>query len=75
MAYSPDLKDTQFPEKEFMFGILSTLNPDADRELVAEGMKNRRPIAQDDNRDLVEVSGELKDAVINLFSIKSKFSY
>ena len=75
MAYFPDLKDTQFPEKEFMFGILSTLNPDAVRELVAEGMKNRRPIAQDDNGDLVEVSGELKDAVMNLFSIKSKFSY
>ena len=41
MIYFPDMKETQFPEKVFMYGILSTLKPDAVRELVASGMKNR----------------------------------
>ena len=69
------MKDTRFPEKEFMYGILSTLKPDAVRELVASGMKNRWPAAQDDHGDLVEVSGELQHAVMNLFSIKSKLHH
>ena len=73
MAYFPDMKDSQLPEKEFMFGILSTLNPDAVRKLVAAGMKNRRADVQDDHGDLVEVCGELKDAVLDLYTMKSKF--
>ena len=74
MAYFPDMKDSQLPEKEFMFGILSTLNPDAVRELVTAGMKNRSADVQDDHRDLVEVCGELKDAILNLYTMKNKFS-
>ena len=73
MAYFPYMKDSQFPEKEFMFGILSTLNPDAVRELVTAGMKNRRIDVQDDHGDLVEVCGELKDTVPDLYTMKSKF--
>ena len=73
MAYFPDMKDSQLPEKEFMFGILSTLNPDAVRELVATGMKNRRADVQDDHGDLVEEFWELNDAVLNLYTMKSKF--
>ena len=56
MAFFPDLKDIQFPEKEFIYDILSTLKPDAVRELVATGMKNRSPLAQDDKGDLVEIT-------------------
>ena len=56
-----------------MFGILSTLNPDAVRELVATGMKNKRADVQDDQGDLVEVCGELKGAVLDLYTMKSKF--
>ena len=73
MAYFPDMKDSQLLEKEFMFGILSTLNPDAVRELVATGMKNKRADVQDDQGDLVEVCGELKGAVLDLYTMKSKF--
>ena len=68
MAFFPGLKDTQFPEKEFMYGILFTIKPDAVRELVATWMKNRSPLAQDDKGDLVEITEELKDLVANFFS-------
>ena len=53
------MKETQFPEKEFMYGILSKLKPDAVRELVASWMKNSWSATQDDHDDLVEVWGEL----------------
>ena len=67
--------ETQFQEKEFIYGILSTLKQDEVRELVASGMKNRWPAARDDHVGLVEVSGELQHAVINFFSIESKLHH
>ena len=72
MIYFPDLKASQLPEKEFMYGILSTLRPDAIREIIASSLKNRSPIEQEDKGDLVEVSNELKDSITSLFSMKSK---
>ena len=72
MVYFPDLEDNQLPEKEFMYGVLSTLHPDAVRDMVAEGMKKRAPIMEEDNGELVEVWGELKDSINCLFEMKSK---
>ena len=72
VAFFPDLRDTQLPEKEFMYGIVSTVMPEAVRELVASGMKNRTPFAQDDKSHLVEIVEEFKDQILNLYSMKSK---
>ena len=72
MVYFPDLEDNQLPEKKFMYGVLSTLHPDAVRDMVAENMKNRAPIMEEDKGELVEVCGELKDSISCLFEMKSK---
>ena len=66
------MKESQLPEKEFLFGVLATLNPDALRELVAQCMKNRSSNKQDDNSEMIEVSGELKSAIENMYSMNSK---
>ena len=47
--------------------------PDAVRELVATGVKNRSPLEQDDKGNLIEVTEELKDAILSLYSMKSKY--
>ena len=57
MIYFPDMKESQFQEKEFMYGILSTLKPDEVRELLASEMKNHWPAARDDHGGLVEIFG------------------
>ena len=75
LLYFPDLKETQLPEKEFLYGVLCTLMPEAIRELIADGVKNRSPSSQEDKSDLIEVTKDLKDAILNLYSMKSKYSY
>ena len=75
MVYFPDLKESQLPEKEFMYGILGTLMPYELREMIAQSMKSRSPLGQEDKNDLIGVSNELKDAIENLYEMKSKFQW
>ena len=56
-----------------MYAKLSSIKPDAVRELIATGMKNRSQFDQDDKRDLMEITKEFKHSVVNLFSMKSKY--
>ena len=72
MEYFPDLKPSQLPEKEFLYGIMCTLRPDGVRQLVAAGVKNRSPESPEDHGELIEITVELKDAIMNLFAMKSK---
>ena len=72
MEYFPDLKPSQLPEKEFLYGIMCTLRPDGVRQLIANGVKNRSPENPEDNGNLIEVTVDLKDTIMNLFSMKSK---
>ena len=70
--YFPDLKPSQLPEKEFLYGILCTLRPDGVRQLVETGVKNRSLAAEENKDELIEVTVELKEAIMGLFSMKSK---
>ena len=70
--YFPNFKPSQFPEKEFMYGVLNTLKPNEVRELVAQSLKDRAPKSQDEKDGLVEVTKELYDSIQNLYSMKSK---
>ena len=72
MSYFPDLKPSQLPEKEFMYVILNTLEPEGVRELVANSVKSRAPVEQDAKDDLIEVSKEMGDLIRELYSVKSK---
>ena len=56
IMYFPDFKPSQLPEKEFMYGVLSTLKPNEVRELVDKSLKNRAPKTQDDKDGLVELT-------------------
>ena len=60
MLYFLDFKDDQFPEKEYLYGVLCTLTPETVRKIVAQGVKNRSPNDQDDKDKMVEIVEELK---------------
>ena len=72
LAYFPDYKSTQLPKKEFLYGTLCTLMPEAVRELIATSVKNRSPSLQEDKNELVKITKELKDELYGLYSMKSK---
>ena len=75
LSYFPDLKNSQIPEKEFLLGILCTLKPDAVREIIATGKKNRSPNEQEDKDNLIEITGELMESIMNLYSMKSMYPW
>ena len=75
LDYFPDYTQSQQPEKEFMYAVLSTLKPDEVRALVASSVMHRAPISQDDKADLIEVTHELKDSISELYSMKSKWMW
>ena len=72
MLYFPELKHSQLPEKEYLYGVICTLTPDAVRELVAQSVKSRSLENQDEKDDKVEMVEELKESIMNIYSMKSK---
>ena len=72
LKFFHDFKPSQLPEKEFMYGVLSSIRPDGVRELVAQSVKLRSSSTQEENDDLIEVTCELKRDISQLFSMKSK---
>ena len=68
----PDLKYTQFPEKEFLFAILSTLMLDGIRMLLLDTKNKKAPINTEDQSNLIEVNKEFAESIDILLSIKSK---
>ena len=72
IKYFPDYKPSQLPEKEFIYAVLSTLKPNAVRELIASCIVKRAPTSQDGKAGLIEMTSELKESIMNLYSMKSK---
>ena len=66
------MKDSQLPEKEFFFGVLSTLMPDGVRMLLFEATKKRAPANSEDQSNLIEVNKEFAESIDMLLSMKSK---
>ena len=64
------LKENQFPERSFMWTIISTLRPDATKKLIEEARKHCS-IKPDENRDnLVEVDPEIFKEIQSVVSQK-----
>ena len=74
LIYFPDLKPSQLPEKEFLYGIFCTLMQDEVRELIANILKNRSLAAQDNKEDRADVTQEFKELLLSLYAMKSKYS-
>ena len=73
LAYFPDYKQTQQPEREFLYSVLCTLMPNAVRELIANWVEKRSPATEEDKGDLIEITHDLKDSILAMFSMKSKW--
>ena len=63
--YFPDLEDGQYPERKFLIAIISTLNPDATKHLVAEARAKRSIQKEQEDSNLVKLTPELEDEIMN----------
>lgn len=72
LSYFPTLKDTQLPEREFMYGVIGTLMPEELRSLVAASAKSRSFGNEEEKQEFVEIHPDYLEDIKGLFSMKSK---
>ena len=56
--YFPDYQNGELPERQYMFDILYTINPNAVVEIIQEARKNRGLVDEKDTQQLIEISPE-----------------
>ena len=70
--YFPDYDPPQFPEREFLFGVLSTLRENEMRQLVKEARDNRAIVNNENEDGLIEILPEIKEEIMSILPHKSK---
>ena len=71
-AYFPDLKETEKPERVYMWAVISTLRPDQTRKLIEDARKSRSQQKTYDENELVEVDPEIFKEIQSVLLQKSK---
>ena len=71
MKYMPDYPDKQLPERDFFFGVLSTLYPKETEYLIKAAYKARKIHYKKNEDKMIEVTPDVKAAIDSIFSYKS----
>ena len=72
MNYLPDFRPNQYPEHEFLYGILGTLYPKETEVLVNQARKKRATDNKDDKEELVAVDKQIFQNIEQIANLKSK---
>ena len=72
MKYFPDYNDSQLPDREFMFSVISTKFPQALLSLIREAKDKRAIIEENDDSEIIEILPEIREAIMGVLSHKSK---
>ena len=57
-SYLIDLKDNEYPGRQFMWDILSTLKPKTTNTLVEDAIKNKGVESKEDKESLIKIAPE-----------------
>ena len=71
--YIPDYKVGQYPEKDFFFGILSTLYPHQIEDLLNSAYKARKIHYNRHETELIELTPDIRQAIKSAIVYDSKF--
>ena len=71
MIYFPDYTESQLPDREFMFEIISTVYPKSLWELVGKA-KEKRSLKEDADKDeLIKIDPEVLNRIMSVLTMKS----
>ena len=70
--FFPTLKPKKFPEREFMWEIISTLRPTETKKLIDEARQQRSIKGEEDPNQLVEVDPGIFKEIQSVLSQKGK---
>ena len=73
MKYMPDYKNSDFPERDFLFEILSTMYPHETYEMIKNAYKERHMHYEEGDSEMVEITQKIYDHIKDVLAYKSKF--
>ena len=73
LQYFPDYTPSQWPDKDYLFSVLSELRGPALKELVVEARKKRSIYEEPEIGEYVEVTDQFKQQISEIFTQKSRY--
>ena len=73
--YMPDLDEKELPEKEFFFGLLTTLYYQETQKLIESARGKRAITKKEDKEELIEIEPSILKEIKSLMDFKSKLLY
>ena len=70
--YFPDDADMQLPERDYLIAVISTINPDATKEIISKARENRSILITDEPQNLVKITSEIRNEICSTNPHKSK---
>ena len=70
IQYFPEMKEKELPERDYMWVIISTINPEATMKIVKDARKNRRSEDVVSQNELVEVDPALYKEISEIVAQK-----
>ena len=73
MRYFPDYLDSQIPDRQFMYSIISSTYPNALKVLINDAKKKRSLVKNNDDNEMIEMKPEIKEEILGVLSQRSKY--
>ena len=67
MMYFHDYLETQIPDRNFMYSIISTVFPSALKHLIKEAKAKRSLVVDNQDSDIIEIKPEIIEAIMRVF--------
>ena len=75
MIYFPNYKPSEKPERLYLIAVISTINPEATKEIVANERELKSIAMTDKQENLVKLTSEMRQTISSSSLLRSKFSF
>ena len=75
MIYFPNYKPNEKPVRSYLIAVISTINPEATKEIVANARELRSITVTDMQENLVKLTSEMRQTISSFSLLRSKFSF
>ena len=75
MIYFPNYKPNEKPERSYLIAMISTINPEATKEIVANARELRSITVTNKQENLVKLTSEMRQTISSSILLRSKFSF
>ena len=75
IIYFPNYKPNEKPERSYLIAVISSINPEAIKEIVANARELRSITVTDKQENLVKLTSEMRQTISSSNLLRSKFSF